>query len=366
MSKIMQYPFKLIYQVYAPAKVNLWLDIVGVRSDGYHLLSTVMQTIGMADQLTVFIGSTEFPKLITSDSLNNVGAGVDQHEKWPLSYTQVAVVGNTVLNVSDRVITDSALLNCAVEDNLIVKAAQQFLQLASELDVPRIKEEHHFICLDLIKNIPAQAGLGGGSSDAAAVLRVLNDYFQVNATQTGAIALHQLASRIGADVPFALVGGTAHCTGIGEVIDALSPMDPLPILLMKPDYAVATGTAFRTWRQVSQQAGESLRRPDVTTGLAALKKRDYKSLAMASENVFEPVIATLYPEFTNQFSAMVKQSPLLARMSGSGSVIFGIFSDQQSCDSAKSILEDSDATAGCQFWSTHLLPRLPDFSIYFL
>ncbi|HHX37417.1 MAG TPA: hypothetical protein GX717_05500, partial [Clostridiaceae bacterium] len=278
----LQYPYQWCYHLEAPAKINLWLDITGVREDGYHLLSTVMQTIDFTDLLQVRVGTTD-ATLFTRLSAEEKIPKTTPPERFSFDLAQVragqiAQIGNITLSAAPGLCSASTRLDCSLTDNLLVKAALNYLNFAKKADVPRLTEGHHFIWLDLVKRIPAQAGLGGGSADAAAVLRVLAHFLAWDQIENSRAELIDIAASIGADVPFGLVGGTVHCTGIGEIMDPLPALDSFPILLAKPPVSVATAAAFRAWRQAVSDGQQAFDRPSIEMGLQAVAAQNYRDL----------------------------------------------------------------------------------------
>jgi 4-diphosphocytidyl-2-C-methyl-D-erythritol kinase len=270
--------------VLAPAKINLSLDVVGRRPDGYHLLSTVMQSLELADRLTVRLDPDTAQIRLASRS-----GGI------PL---------------------DSR--------NTAWKAAELFL---------RHTGIRSGLSIFLDKQIPAAAGLAGGSADAAAVLLALDCLLPGQLDRRG---LFDLAARVGADVPFCLQGGTVLCEGIGEQLTPLPPLGRMPVLLCKPDFGLSTAWVF------SQLNLDQLgRRPDQAAVLAALANRDLAALAGHTANVLESVSLRACPVLHDLKNQLLEAGAVLALMSGSGPTVFGLFSDQDSCAAAKTVLSAS-------------------------
>lgn len=271
-------------KIKCPAKINLSLDVIGRRDDGYHRLETVMHTVDPCDILTV-------------------------------SYKAQA---NTVISVS----SDSALIP-SDGSNLCAKAAELFL-LKTGLCA---KVEIH-----IKKTIPVGAGLGGGSSDAAGTLLALN---KLSGKQLSAEALSAIAKDIGADVPFFIHGGCMLAEGIGEILSPLPRLCGVSILIAKPDFGISTPYAYRKL----DLSGEA-RHPDTKSVIKALNEGKLSLLAQSAENVFELPIATEFPEILRYKSLMLSHGALYSLMSGSGSSVFGIFNDPLKAKNAFDIFKD--------------------------
>lgn len=256
--------------VEAPAKINLFLDITGRRSDGYHSLLSVMQSIDLCDTVTLS-----------------------------------RISGQGIFISCDR-----ARIPCD-ENNLAHAAASRFFEAFGI-------ERDFALAIDLQKHIPLQAGLGGGSADAAAVLVGLNAMFEIHASRE---KLCQVGVQVGADVPFCIRGGTMCVTGIGEGLTALSPMPVCQIVLAKPGRGVNTADAYRRYDQLSPPP-----RLDGQTLIKSLDFGDLASLASNVGNVLEAACAV--PEVGLLKERMMKFGALGAAMSGSGSSVYGIFDNR--------------------------------------
>lgn len=264
--------------VKAYAKINLYLDITGRRGDGYHLLETIMQTVSLCDDLTI--------------SLRNNG--------------------EIVLYADNDFSGD---IPCD-ERNIAYKAAKRFYENAPLLFTGA---EIH-----LTKHIPSQAGLGGGSADAAAVLRGL---YELHGKPFDEHRLYDIALSLGADVPFCLLGGAAICHGIGEKMETVPSMDGgLAILIAKGNCGISTAAAFREIDRV----GFAEERADEI--LKLYHKGDYSSLCF---NRFEQV--TALDEIRSLKEKMLDFGAQAACMSGSGSAVFGIF---RSMDNAERLCSE--------------------------
>lgn len=260
----------------ARAKLNLGLDVLGKRADGYHDIRTVMQTIELGDELEITI--TDIPGI--------------------------------------RLTTDSPQIP-ADQSNLVWRAARLFLDEYSPGTGVRIH---------LKKRIPMAAGLAGGSTDAAAALTGLNRL-------TGGIVpeqeLLQLGRRIGADVPYCILGGTALAEGIGEILTPLPPLMDCWFLLIKPPVSVSTKEAYE-----GLQLYDLPVRPDTEGVIRAVSTGDLPLLAASMANVFEPGICAGHPVILRLFQELTAHGALAARMSGSGPTVFGLFARQETAEEA--------------------------------
>ncbi len=257
----------------APAKINLTLNIEGLREDGYHLLSSVFQAISLSDRVT-------------------------------LTKTEAEGIA---LSLSDPA------LPCD-ERNTAYKAAQVFFAHTGIAPCVSIHVE---------KNIPQQAGLGGGSSDAAGVLVGLNALFEADLSTK---MLCELGEKVGADVPFCIVGGTAMVTGIGEIIEPITPLAPCHIVVAKPAVGVSTAEAYRAVDSVKTHSA------DQRAMRAAIESGDLAAVGALLSNAFEQALGI--PEVEDVLRKIRAFSPLGCMMSGSGSAVFALF-------------DDADQTAAC-------------------
>ncbi len=256
--------------VQAYAKINLTLDVLGRRADGYHDLATVMQTVDLCDTIC-----------LTATKDNQV----------------------------HLVCTKPELSN---DDNLAACAAHLVRQrLAISQGV----------LIELHKRIPVAAGLGGGSSDAAAVLLALQQWWQLQLSWND---LLDLASSLGSDVPFFLTGGLALCQGRGERVTALAPLwheSMRWLLLVKPAISISTAAVFRNLPASDYTDGSHSQA--VSTALHAGQKPELKDL----QNCFERIVLEAYPEVTRARTALLQAGASCARLSGTGPTLFAPFSD---------------------------------------
>lgn len=268
--------------VHAPAKINITLDIIGTRADGYHLLESLFQSVSIYDTV---VAEKADKGVIT---LQIEGDGCD----------------------------------CPVEKNTAYKAAKVFFEATG------IEGGVH---LTLTKRIPQQAGMGGGSADAAGVLWALNTLYEANLTTS---RLHRMGAKIGADVPFCVVGGTVMVTGIGDGLDPTFAMPPCHIVVAQPAEGISTKEAY-----AAVDNATITRRPDHEAVKMALCARDLHALCKQAVNVFED--ATKLEGVADIRRRMEAFSPLCSQMTGSGSCVFAIFEDE---DTAKACLEELKQT----------------------
>lgn len=257
----------------APAKINLTLDITGKRPDGYHLLSTVMQSVALFD--TVLLKKSASRGIVLKNNL-------------------------PYLPVDER--------------NLAHAAARKFFAHTN------IKEEG--LLIEIEKKIPVGAGLGGGSANAAAVLRGLNVLYGAGLT---AGEMRALALPLGADVPFCVEGGVFLAAGIGEELTPIPRMPEFWTLLLKPSFSLSTAAVFKR-----VHLKEIRMHPDTKGLLAAAENLDLRGVAHRLYNVLEDVIADSYKEILKIKGRLLDLGALGAVMSGSGPTVFGIFPDEES------------------------------------
>lgn len=268
----------------APAKINLSLDITGRRGDGYHLLRSVMQSVDLADTVTV----------------------------RPLDTDTIAVTcDNPEIPPGDQ--------------NICHRAARLFCSALCERGlrplIPGVR-------IDIVKRIPQGAGLAGGSADAAAVLNALNRLHGHPFTPED---LAEVGAQIGADVPFCLTGGTALCEGIGERVTPLPPLPRCAIVLAKPRFAIATSGAFMRYDTLATPF-----HPDVDAQLAAIASGDLRAVAAFMGNALEDVAEQA--EIPTIRVKMLAHGALGAMMTGSGSAVFGLFEDEQAAKQCRDLL----------------------------
>lgn len=252
--------------VKARAKINLFLDVLGTRPDGYHEILTVMQSLELHDVLEVEMLPGSEILVDTSDPEVPRGSG-----------------------------------------NIVFKAAEL---LAKEYGLSRGAK------IFINKKIPSAAGLAGGSSDAAAALMCLNALWGLNA---GEVSLSRLGERIGADVPFCLAGKTALARGKGERLFALPSFSGVGVVLVKPPFGVSTAEVYSLYDTLPPIAG-----PGPEALLEALEGRDAPSVARLMYNALERVTASLHPEINIIKNSLMDAGAMGALMSGSGPTVFGL------------------------------------------
>ena len=254
----------------AHAKINISLDVIGKREDGYHLLSMIMQSIELYDEIEI----SEIREGIT-------------------------------INCNKSFIPTD-------ERNLAYKAARLFL------DTYKIKSG---VLINIIKNIPVAAGLAGGSADCAAVLRILNKMFNVNASDE---ELMKLGEKLGADVPYCIKGGTALCEGIGEKITPLKPFKNHIVLLIKPPFGVSTKDVYKAF-----DINKVMIHPNTEKLVQKIEENDLYYIANNMKNLLENVTIRKHKVLYKIKENLVANGAVGAMMSGSGPTIFALFDDMQ-------------------------------------
>lgn len=294
-------------EVKAYAKVNLSLDIVGRREDGYHLVRMVMQSLDIADILT--FEKLDKPEIIVL--LDNPSVGSD---------------GDSPLG---KVPLD--------ENNLIYKAAR----LLFDRYIWK-RNEKAGVQITLTKNIPIAAGMAGGSSDAAATFRGINELFELGLMDK---ELMEMGVTLGADIPYCIMGGTALSEGIGEDLTRLPDIPECVFLVVKPRISVSTAEAYGGYDSlVESKTGQKARiiHPDVDGQVDALYAGNLKGVTDKFLNVLEYVTAEKHPIIGDIEKIMLDFGALNAMMSGSGPTVFGIFEDVEKAEAAKKELEQRD------------------------
>ena len=249
------------------AKINLTLDVLGKRPDGYHDIQSVMQTISIRDDVEVEVGTAK---------------------PWTLSCDK------------EDVPQDSS--------NLAWKAAEMFCRAA--------KRDPEGVAIRITKRIPTQAGLGGGSADAAAVLRALNRHYDY---PFSIYALAELGAEVGSDVPFCTLAGSVLCQGPGERLRKMQDLPETLFVVCKPDFPVSTPELYRRLDETA-----IARRPDHTAMEAAIVQGDVGAIAGQLCNVFEPVVTEKHLELNYIKSLMNSYGALGFAMSGSGPSVYAI------------------------------------------
>lgn len=265
-------------EIKARAKINWTLDVVGKRADGYHLLDTVMQPLELCDFITI-----------------------EQDEGLSL-----ALAAPASLSVG--------------EDNLMLRAARALQAYAGVSAGARMRLEKH---------IPMGAGLGGGSADAAAVLKALNALWGLGLSLD---TLCEIGVGLGADIPFCLHDAPRRAQGIGERLSPISCGRRFPLLVLQPCAALSTKEVF------SAYSAASPRRPDTQGALRALAAGDLPLLSQCAANVLEEAALSLRPEISAAKTALRQAGAVMAQMTGSGSAVFGVFESEAQAALAQALL----------------------------
>ena len=283
--------------VNAFAKINLFLDITGVNDIGYHLLDSVMQSVTLCDEIT--LEQTESGKI--------------------------------------EIFCDTEGVPCD-ETNIAHKAARFFFEKTGEVNKG--------LSITLKKSIPHQAGLGGGSADAAGVLVAINRIYGNKLSES---ELCEIGVKVGADVPFCIVGGTKRAQGIGEKFTLVSPMPDCSIVIAKPEFGVSTVKAYSDYDLL-----QNPKRLDIFALLTSLQNGDLTDLAHSLHNAFEQVVTN--EEIDGIKLVMSSCGALGSLMSGSGSAIFALFDDAQKAQACLDALQKANVRShlcapskvGCQ------------------
>ena len=275
----------------ANAKINLTLDILGTREDGYHEVAMIMQEISLHDTL----------------SMGKINQGIS---------LTIVIEGQQGTLPAD-------------ESNLCWKAAAL------------VQKEYNWqagVEIHLTKRIPMAAGLAGGSADAAAVLKGMNHLFRLGMTEA---RLCELGARLGSDIPFCIMGGTMLATGRGEVLTRLPSFPRLSVVLAKPPVGVSTAWAYKTY-----DAGYDGPHPDNEAMLEAIHGGDAHKAAGLLCNVLEGVTETEHPVIADYKRLMMEHGAMASMMSGSGPTVFGLVREKQQAWHLADTLKKYDGEAG--------------------
>ncbi len=273
-------------KIQSHAKVNLWLHVTGKREDGYHTLNTLMCRIGLCDTITLERG----------------GEGIRVSCDYP------------------GVPEDAG--------NLVYRAADLFYSRLKETAGIRIAIE---------KKIPVGAGLGGGSSNAAAVLCGLN---RLAGTPFSASELREMGLCLGADVPFFIEGRAALATGVGEVLTPFTGISPWKVLLVYPGFSVSTARVFKKLKFDLTKAEKKIKGSSLNNGGSQNPSIGPFDPARHLRNDLEPATARMHPGIHEVKRAISRNGAAGSLMSGSGSAVFGLFSDGDRAAEAARILSD--------------------------
>jgi len=277
----------MLYET-ANAKINLFLDVLGRRPDGYHTLHSCMQTIGLCDTISCEIRPAETGKTI-------------------------------------HLTCSEASLPCD-RSNLAYRAAEMYME--------KRNVEAYDLRMHIEKRIPLAAGLGGGSSDAAAVFRMLNKH---NPNPLPEEELCELGAQLGADIPFCITGGTCRCEGIGEIITHVPSKPDYTVLVAKAGEGVSTPEAFAL---LDQKYGDFRTHAPLPQDAIyqALAGGDVYALAHSAYNIFEDVILPVRPLALEIKELLIKSGAVCALMSGSGPSVFGMFTSDARAEVCAAVL----------------------------
>ncbi len=267
--------------VRTPAKINLSLDILGKRYDGYHFVKTIMQTVSIFDELKIEL-----------NELNEI-----------------------------RIFCDAPGIPCD-SSNLVYKAAIAFFE--------HIQVQPVGIDITIEKKIPSMAGLAGGSSDAAGMIVALNRLME---TELSDDELYDIGEKIGADVPFCINGGTALAEGVGDILNQLPDIPECYILIVKPDFNISTPEAYKKFDSLEYAQSSELEEL-----VASITIQDLEKMSGLLFNAFEYAIDN--DEIFKIKEEMIDAGALGALMSGSGSAVYGIFDKKKYASKCAEALEE--------------------------
>lgn len=283
----------------ALGKINLGLDILGRRENGYHDVKMVMQTVYLYDR--VILEKKKKQGIEISANLNFL----------PVN-----------------------------ENNIAYKAADLLMK---EFD---IREGIH---IELEKHIPVAAGMAGGSSNAAAVLFGMNRMFSLGLSEED---LKERGVTLGADVPYCIMRGTVLAEGIGEILTPLSHMPKCHILIAKPPLSASTKVVYEKF-----DALENVEHPDIDGIITGLDAQDVGKIASSMGNVLEQVMLTEYPILKEMKKTMVEAGALNAMMSGSGPTVFGIFEERKKAKAAAALIRERRLSKQAYVTNVHNIRR---------
>lgn len=263
-----------------PAKINLSLDVVGKRTDGYHLLRMLMQSVALYDYVTV----------------EKIQEGIE--------------------------------LTCSRKDIACDKSNTAYKMACLILD------KFNLCCgvkIHIEKHIPVGAGLAGGSTDAAGVIKAMNKLFNLNMSIQEML---ELGLKVGADVPYCIMGGTALAEGIGERLTPLRPLKQTWCVIAKPDISISTKEAYGALRM-----DEITRHPATEQLIGYINAGEIKKLASGMVNVLEDACISRYPEIYEIRKLMQQLGAMGSMMTGSGSAVFGLFQSRNDAERCSNVLK---------------------------
>ena len=270
----------------AYAKINLALDVIGVLENGYHEVRMIMQSVDMYDKVNLYVNNSGKITVKTNLSFLPVGP-----------------------------------------DNLVYKAAAL---LFDEFDIKA------GLAIDLYKYIPVAAGMAGGSTDAAAVLKGVNELFSLGLSME---ELMERGARIGADIPYCIMGGTALAEGIGEKLTRISPCPDCYFVVGKPGISVSTKYVYD-----NLVLDENTKHPDVKGMIKAIEEKNIDLICSGLSNVLEDVTVKAHPVIHEIKHRMMEAGAGGALMSGSGPTVFGIFTERDKAEKCAEILREEGLT----------------------
>ena len=274
-------------QEFARAKINLSLDILGKREDGYHEVKMLMQTLELADVV----------------ELSEISAGIKLQ-----------------VDAAENIPTD--------EKNLAYKAA---------VEVQNYCGENFCVAINLAKKIPAAAGLAGGSADAAAVIRGMNKLFNLKLSTA---ELCEIGARVGSDVPYCIIGGTCLAEGRGEILTKLPDFKKYFVVLLKPRGEISTAWSYKTFDELP---AEKISHPPTQEIIKLLDLGEYESAFAKFKNVLELVALKKFPAIDRYKEKMFESGAKFAMMSGSGPTIFALADDEVTAKKIASSVEGQGA-----------------------
>jgi len=263
-----------------PAKINLSLDVVGKRDDGYHLLRMLMQSVTLYDYVTV--------------------------EK----------------------IRDGIELTCSRQDIACDKSNTAYKMACLILDKYNID---YGVKIHIEKHIPVGAGLAGGSTDAAGVIKAMNQLFNLNMSLQEML---EIGLKVGADVPYCIMGGTALAEGIGEKLTPLRPLKRTWCVIAKPEISISTKEAYGALR-----LDRIIRHPATEQLIGYINSDEIKRLASGMVNVLEDACTSRYPEIYEIRKLMQQHGAMGSMMTGSGSAVFGLFQNRSEAERCSNALK---------------------------
>lgn len=302
------------YTLTAPAKINLHLEIIGDRPDGYHELVMIMQTVALSDRINIRSNGTEAIRLYCN------------HPEVPLT-----------------------------PNNLAYRAVDLMRQ-----NYPKQAANYGGVDITIEKNIPVAAGLAGGSTDGAAVLVGIDLMWELGLTVP---ELQTLGAQLGSDVPFCISGGTAIATGRGEEVEPIDDLDHLWVVLAKYNSLnVSTPWAYQTYRQqfshtyITDSPGVKSRTKQVHSGplVQAIHQKNSAEIGKLLYNDLEKVVLPAYPQVRELCQVLKNTGCLGAMMSGSGPTVFALCQSQSQGETIKQQVREKIADPDLQMWVTKL------------